>query len=85
MATKNGGKMILGKKWWMTLCIPCGPKILSKCSSCTVSQINVILRFIQKFKMAANNGGKMNFGKKCHMTHIPGRPKISLKSLTHHF
>ena len=51
--------------------------------SITVSEINAILRFMQKFKIATEKkGGKTSFGKKCDKSlHIPCRPKISLKLL----
>ena len=34
----------------------------------TVSEINVCLSFMQKFKMTAKNGRKTFFGKKCQIT-----------------
>ena len=36
----------------------------------TVSKINALLHFSQKFKMAAKNGGQTIFGKKCHTAYI---------------
>ena len=42
-----------------------GPKKIIEISlSRNVSEINVFLRFTQKFKMTAKNGGKTIFGKK---------------------
>ena len=47
-----------------------------------VSQINVFLRSMQKFKMATKNGGKVIFVKCCQYTlQIPCRSKISSKLL----
>ena len=46
MTAKNGRKMIFGKKWQMTLCIPCRPKIFIEISlSRTVSEILKIFHF----------------------------------------
>ena len=55
MATKNGGKMIIGKSHQLTLLIPSlGVKNFDQIDvSHTISQINAFLRFTQKFKMAA--------------------------------
>ena len=58
MATKNDGKMILGKVTSRLSRYPVGPKIVEIALSRTVSEINAFWCFTQKFKMAAKNGGK---------------------------
>ena len=74
------GKQFFGKKLQLPLCTPCGLKILSK--SRTVSEINTLCAFMQKFKMGAKNGGKINFGKQLQMILCtPGGSNISLQLL----
>ena len=71
------------KKIASRLCrCPGGQKFVEIVLSPTVSEINVFLRFTQKFKMATKNGGKMIFEKSSQLTlQIPWGSKISLKSL----
>ena len=84
MATKNGSKAIFVKCHPYTLQIPCGLKILSKSLSRTVSEINALLRFTQKFKMAANTGGKAFF---CEKSPVDSAYMLWVKnhSISHHF
>ena len=64
MAAKNGGKIIFVKSGQYTLQMPCRSKIFVKTElSHTVSEINVFLCFMQKFKMATKNGRKTIFVK----------------------
>ena len=63
MAARNGEKMIFGKTCQLTLDI-LEVKISTETTlSHTVSKINVLLHFMQNFKMAAKTGGENNFWK----------------------
>ena len=64
MAAKSGGKTIFAKSRQQTLQIPCGSKIWSKSLYLAVSEINMFLCLMQKFKMDAKSGGKTIFCKK---------------------
>ena len=59
MATKNGGKMIFGKNRQLTLQISWRQNFFVKIALFhTISEINVFLCFMQKFKMATKMAGK---------------------------
>ena len=60
---KMARKWFLGKVASRLCTYPAGHKFVEITLSCTVSEINVLLRFMQKFKMAAKTGGKTIFGK----------------------
>ena len=64
MATKNARKMIFGKSHPDDSADNLGVKNFAEIAlSCTVSEINVLLHFTQKFKMEAKNGRKTIFRK----------------------
>ena len=62
MAAKNDVETIFGKKCQMTA-IPWASKILSISLSCTIFEINMLLCFTQKFKMAAKIAAKQFLAK----------------------
>ena len=63
-ATKNGGKAIFPEKSPVHSADILRVKNFIKIAlSCTISNINAFLRFMQKFKMVAKNGRKAIFGK----------------------
>ena len=63
IAARNGKKMIFGKNCQLTL-ETFQVKIFTEIALyLTVSKINVILHFVQNFKMAARTGGENNFWK----------------------
>ena len=62
---------------------PCVKKVAEVALSRTVLEINMLLRLMQKFKMAAKSGGKAIFEKSLQFTfQVPCMSKILLKSHT---
>ena len=69
---QNGGKTIFGKNCQSTLGDTPTIKNFNEITlSGIVSEINAVLHFTQKFKMATKNGGKTIFGKNHKLPPIP--------------